>query len=549
MQNIGLLLSLLVLLFIPAFSQNGSPEEKFNVTWGIPYELPKKYDDLGYIGNMEDGILQICMKKNKEILIQRFNMDKLRATSQLHMDISKIPDRFVPDLFTRYNENFYMFYSTWDKEREKEQLFVDKIDINSGNFADEPEMLIEANKLAGDLIATGFYKFATANKYEFHFSIDTSILLVTYRKYPRVKDDSKNKDVLGFYVFDKDFNQIWGDEFRMPYTEKMMNNTDYMVDSKGNAYLLSKVYEGKRTEREGDNPNYHFEILKFGKGYEDPKQIKIDLEDKFINDLYITEGATGDLVCVGLYRTVYKSSTKAIHGFYNTDGAFMVRLNDDQEVADMKEDYYEIPSEILTEFEKSKTQNKVERKDKKGEAEASSITLRKVLMKDDGSFVIVGEEYSIVEKTHRSSDGSTSSYLKYYYGDIYVMRIGTDSKIAWVRKIPKNQEGKRGRGGMSFKYYWDNDVNYFLYLDNIKNLSLTPNKVPARHLDGAGGYFTVCKLDIEGNMTKGKLFNLRTDGLEIWPADLDLIAPNVLMGRALNEKSKESKMMKIEFEP
>ena len=546
MKNRGLILSILLLLVIPAFSQKDSPADKFKVVLGSPYELPKKYDDMGYIGNLEDGILQICVKQSKEVLIQRFNLDRLSATNQLKIDLSEKPDRFIPDLFSRYNGNFYMFYSTWDKAREKEQLFADKIDITNGTFAEDPKMLIEANKIAGELVATGFYKFSTANKYEFQFSIDTSILLVTYRKYTKIKDDSKNKDVLGFHVFDKDLNKLWGDEFRMPYTEKMMDNTDFSVDSKGNAYLLSKVYEGKRTEKKDDNPNYHYEILKFGKDYTEPKQIKINLDDKFINDLYLTESFSGDMVCAGFYRTVYKSSNKSVFDFKNTDGAFMVKINEMDEITNIQKGYYELPTEIIREFEKTSTQNKIDKKDKKDEAEASSLTLRKILIGDDGSYVIVGEEYLVIQKSNRSSDGSTNYYYKYLYGDIYVMKIGTDGEMAWVKKIPKNQEGKRGRGGMSFKYFWYNGDNYFLYLDNIKNLNLTPDKVPARHLDGAGGYFTVCKLDKDGNMTKGKLFNLRKDGLQIWPSELSLLSPNVLVGRAV--KDKQSKMMKIDFE-
>jgi len=547
MKNRGLFLSLLLLFSLRLFSQINNPEDDFEVSWGLPYDLPKKYNDLGYIGNMVDGILQICLKKNKEILIQRFDLDKFKATNQIHMDISKMPDRFVPDLFTRYNGNFYMFYSTWDKAREKEQLFVDEIDITSGTFADDPILLIEANKIVGDLVSTGFYKFSTANKYDFHFSIDTSVMLVTYRKPPRTRDDSKNRDRLGFFVFDKDLNLFWGDEFRMPYTEKMMDNTDFMVDSKGNAYLLCKVYEGRRTERDEDNPNYHYEILKFGKDYTEPKQIVINLDDKFINDLYISEDLSGGLICAGYYRTVYKSSNKGMYGFYNTDGAFIVKINENDEVSNVQKGYYELPADIISQYEKQRTQNKIDKKDKKDEAEASSLKLRKILIHENGSYTLVGEEYLIIMKTTTSSDGKMRTTYKYFYGDIYVMKIDEDGELAWVRKIPKNQEGKKGRGGMSYKHFWYNDNNYFLYLDNIKNLHLTLDKVPYKHLDDAGGYFMVSKIDKDGTVSKGKLFNLRKDGLEIWPADIDLIAPDVMVGRALNEKSKQSKMMKIEF--
>jgi hypothetical protein len=58
--------------------------------------------------------------------------------------------------------------------------------------------------------------------------------------YTDVKNDAVSRDVIGFYMFDKDLNKVWGNEVRMPYTEEMMDNIDYTVTSKGEAYLLCR---------------------------------------------------------------------------------------------------------------------------------------------------------------------------------------------------------------------------------------------------------------------------------------------------------------------
>jgi hypothetical protein len=542
MKNRGLLI---VLMFLPlmGFVQTAGPTDEFSVKWGTPHEFSKKYNDLGYVGNMKDGILQISLNRKADVLIQRFSTDKLSPTNLLSLDIGHMPDHFVPDLFTWFGNYFYMFYSTWDKEAQEEHLFADKINLESGTFADDPQELIVADKIAGATIATGFYKFSTANKYQFNFSIDSSKLLVSYRKQTDIKDDSKSHDKLGFFVFDRDLKLIWGNEFRMPYTEKMMDNNDFAVDSKGTAYLLSKVYKGSRVEKAGDEPNYHYEVMKFGQGYEEPKQIKIKLDDKFINDLYLTENFAGEMVCAGFYRTVFKSSNISALRQLNSDGAFIVKIDHNDSLYNVQKGYYEFPTEILREFEKTSAQNKIDRQEKKDEAEAPGVYLRKVFLADDGSYIFVGEQYLVIMKTVTTGN-SVNTYYKYLYGDIYVMKIGADGEMAWARKIPKNQEGKLGQGGMSFKYYWHDGESYFFYLDNLKNLNLAPDKAPYKHMDGAGGYLTVCKLDKDGNMTKGKLFNVRDDDLTICPANLDWISPTVLIGRAAN--NNQSKLMKIE---
>ncbi len=545
MKNRGLLLSILSLLFLTAFTQENDPAKRFNVAWGSPFEFQKKYEDLGFYSNMKDGIIQVSIKQTKDVLIQRFDIDKLRQSSEFNIDLSKMPDHFTPDLFCMLKGNFYMFYSTWDKAKEKEHLFADKIDLVKGRFAEDPQTLIEADKISGDLIATGFYKFSTANKYTFNFSLDSSKLLVSYRKYSAIKNDAAHKDDLGFFVFDDDLNLLWGNEYRMPHTEKMMDNTDYAVDSKGNAYLLCKVYEGKRTEKKGSNPNYHFEILKFVKDSTEAKRIKISFEDKFINDIYLTENTSGEMVCAGYYRSLFKSVNKSTFYSKNVDGVFIARIDDEGEIRGIQKGYYEFPADIVKEFEKRSTQNKIEKKNKKGEAEVPSLELRSLVIGSDGSYVVTGEEFLIQEIIYTSSNGSPRVSITYIYGDIYVMKIGADGEMAWTRKIPKVQFGSESPGGLSFKHFDLNGDNYYFYLDNIKNLKLKPYVPPAKHVDGAGGFFTVCKIDKEGNMTKGNLFDLRQKKVTIWPTGLSRLSPMVMIGRGVSDK--KSKLMKVEF--
>lgn len=537
---------MLALWYLPflGYGQNGSPADEFKVVMGPLHEFPKKCEDLGYLGNMKEGILQISLDRKANILIQRFSTDKLAPTGLVRIDISEMPDRFVPDQFTWFGGNLYMFYSTWDKDAGKEHLFADRISLGDGKFANQPIGLIEADKIAGTLAATGFYKFATANKYRFDFSVDSSKMLVSYRKYTDIKDDAKSKDVLGFFVFDQDLKLIWGDEFRMPYTEKIMDNDDFAVDSKGTAYLLSKVYEGKRAEKAGDEPNYHYEILKFGQGFTELKQIKIRLDDKFINDIYLAENMQGEMICGGFYRTVFKSVSKGIIHGLNVDGAFLVKIDQNDSLYKLQKGYYEFPSEILSEFEKRSTANAVERKDKKDEAEVPSVYLRNFLVADDGSYVFVGEEYLIEERTMPSSDGSSTKYFKYVFGDIYAMKIGVNGEMAWAKKIPKSQEGKLGLGSMSYKLFYCKGDYYFFYIDNIKNLNLAPDKVPYRYLDQAAGLLMVSKIDEKGEVTKGKLSAVKAGDMMIKPAELDWFSDSVILGRTFNKSS--SKLVKIE---
>jgi hypothetical protein len=545
MKNL-LLFVISILLSYPSFSQKKNPAEEFKVSWGTPYEIPKKYEDLGYLSNLEDGILQISVKLTTDVIIQRFDLKKLSPTNRLTIDLSKKPGHFIPDMFTDFNGQFYMIYSTWDKEAEREHLFADKIDLKKGAFAENPKELINAKKIAGDLIATGFYKFSTAGKYKFHFSIDSSYMLVTYRMYTDVKNDAVSKDVIGFYMFDKDLNKVWSNEVRMPYTEEMMDNIDYTVTSKGEAYLLCKVYEGKRVEKRKDNPNYHFEVMKFGPGGSEAKPIRIRLADKFINDMILSEGFGGEIICAGYYKSDFKTTGGNANKYIHTDGCVLATIDQNDSVLMVSKGFYEFPAETIKAFERQSDQNKVDKKDEKDKAEAPSLYLRNVLISNDGSITFIGEQYRYVISTSTSATGSVSTHERWYYGDIFVMKIGPDGNMAWVTKIPKNQQGAKGRRGMSFKHYWHAGNDYFFYLDNIKNMNLQPTAVPAVHMDGAGGFLTVCKIDKDGNISKGNLMNLKDEELQVWPADLDMISDKLILGRGFD--GSRSKMLKIEMQ-
>ena len=534
MKNLFLSLVFIVLIF-PSYAQTKNPATEFKVNWGTPYEIPKKYEDLGYLSNMQDGILQICVKMNHDVIFQRFDLKKLSPTRRITVDLSDREDHFVPDLFTDFNGEFYMIYSTWDKEAEREHLFADKIDMTNGSFANNPKELIKAKKIAG-VMGEGFYKFSTTGKYKFHFSMDSSFMLVTYRLYTDVKNDAVSRDVIGFYMFDKDLNKVWGNEVRMPYTEEMMDNIDYTVTSNGEAYLLCKVYQGKRVEKKNENPNYHYEV----------KPIRIKLGDKFINNMILAEGFGGEIICAGYYKSDYKTSGGTGNKYLHTDGCVIAKIDEHDSVLTVSKGFYEFPAEIIKAFEKQSDKNKVDKQNEKDKAEAPGLFLRNVVISNDGSITFVGEQFRYVVYTTTSSSGSVSTHERWYYGDIFVMKIGPDGEMAWVKKIPKNQQGAQGRRGMSFKYYWYAGNDYFFYLDNIKNMNLQPTDVPAVHMDGAGGYLTVCKIDKDGNISKGSLMNLKDEEMRLWPADMERISDNILLGRGVD--GSRSKMLKIEMQ-
>jgi hypothetical protein len=118
-----------------------------------------------------------------------------------------------------------------------------------------------------------------------------------------------------------------------------------------------------------------------------------------------------------------------------------------------------------------------------------------------------------------------------------------------MKKLPKRQQGTAGQGGMSYRYLSGAGSHYFLFLDNEKNLNLPKDELPARHMDGAGGFLMCYKLnDKTGEVKKTQILDTR----DVEGMALHQFKPSRMLGTALNtlvfeayKKKKEDVLVKV----
>jgi hypothetical protein len=443
----------------------------------------------------------------KEILIQKFDSDKPAFIKE------KLYEKFFPKNYSvedilELNGKYYFFYSSWDGDNDKEQLFYNEIDFDKGEFSETSKLLFQVDgKIAGtSVIGSMGFSMSIQDKFDFFQSQDKKNVLIQYRKRPEVKRDTKSFDILGLYAFDGSLNKISGGEVTMPYTERRMNNLDYQLDNKGNLYLLTKVFHDDSNDdkknRKDTEANYHIEMFVIKSGSNKIEISKFDNKDKFINKLWLFDTGKDYLICGGFY-----SNGKG--DFDDCDGIIAFKIKPDGTIYDKT--FHEIPLEVLNQYESEKTKKKNEKKERKGDdAKFSDLELIDLAVNEDGSIVLVGEQYFVVTHTSYSPQGGTRTTYMYHYCDMLVSKINADGKLGWMKKIPKNQVGAAGKGGMSYKYFNTNGNHYFVFLDNVKNIDLPLDKAPARHSDGQGGYLTSVKIsDSDGVLTKGSILNSR----------------------------------------
>jgi len=377
----------------------------------------------------------------------------------------------------------------------------------------------------------GTYKLKVS-KYQYNYDANNSRFLVSYRIKPEEKDDKKNVDKIGIFVFDENMNKLWGNEFTMPYTEAIMDNSDFSVDGKGNAYLLSKVYDSdkrKEKDKETGKAAYHYEVLKFTKDSKEIINTKIEIGDYFIREALLVENSLHEMVIACTYS---KKSVGA-----GTDGIFLALMGQDGKITKYKNGYYEFPVEEMIKFESEREKRRIE---KKKDYEAPFLSVRNIVVNPDGSLFLGLEQNYIVETstTYANNPYKNNSTSSYYYEDIIAVKIGSKGNFEWIRKIPKRQRGDNsgGMGTMSYKMVADASGYYFLYLDNKDNLNLTADQEPKLHLDGYGGQVVVARLDNAGAVTKELVFDTREEEVKIFPSQFRRINGNQFIGRAKMKK-------------
>lgn len=501
------LIQLYLLLLVAAVAQAG--EIKVKATWGPEYFAPKRHQPVVFLGNLKTGFIQISHQQGKMLTIQSFS-PALGLKGEKEIDLKTLPKDYDLLECLKWNEKYYLFYSTWEKKEAKERLYVQEISVDKGSLVSSAKELIACDQLNGDVSVTGFYRWHTGNKFKLQLSGDSSTLGIFVNYRPQDKAEAKANSQYGFWVFDNNFKTVWKQtQVSMPYSPVKMDIEDYTTDKQGNFLFLASVYNNETRKQIVDNaPNFHFEILKFGADSKKPAIVPLNLSDKYVSQIALFQDLQGRLVCSGYYAVPDKKGKLRADGA-NVDGAFVLRLNDaGDKFENIHKGFYELPDEILKQFEGERAKKKMEKKEEKGEESTEqNLKLRRIIFDEDGSLMLIGEQSYYVTYSYYTGKSWVTRTV-YYRNDIFAQRIGAGGELLWTKKIPKAQNGGSTMG-FSFRVTKHQDSYYFLFMDNAKNSNLTSDQAPAAFGGGYNGVLSCVKLNASGNMSKTVLFDCK----------------------------------------
>src|SRR3954462_10938859 len=203
----------------------------------LPFESPKGHKVMEPIGYGKDGIIQVNAKGVESFSFQKFSSDLKFEKENTVSTEGKIREDNYYERFISTKNKTYLFTREVKKEAKTEGIAAIEFQPQNLDFVGKSTSLfqstdkVKTTRKAG--VAISFWSIGGTVNYDFVLSEDKTKFMYDYTLVPKEKKDKINKDIIGLYAFDENLNKLWGGEYKMPYTEAIMDNLGYTLSDDG----------------------------------------------------------------------------------------------------------------------------------------------------------------------------------------------------------------------------------------------------------------------------------------------------------------------------
>jgi hypothetical protein len=337
-------------------------------------------------------------------------------------------------------------------------------------------------------------------------SADSSALFFYHTEYD---DKSGNERLVCRLVDGADFKELFFKSIDVPYKKEQVNIINGISDVEGNFFVLLKINaleKGLFFKEKYSSSYLLLSIAADGK----VREYDLSLGTKSISEILLKRSGDGNILVAGFYSNLAKSED-------DVAGSFYIRI--DGKSGD-------ISSKGVKDFDKDflslfMSQNKVD----KGR-ELYKYKLNDFILRDDQGAILIAEQtYEDVICFYDMRTGLQTCNTHYYYNDIIIININPDGTVAWVRKVPKQQETINDDGLFSsYLMYKRNHTIYLLFNDDIRNF--TQQSMPFGTFDAEPYNMTaphkaqvaMVTIDSTGNVVKKPFFSSKDNKIIIRPS-------------------------------
>ena len=449
-----ILLFIFILIIQVLFSQGKLPAD--NIEVGEPHGVViSKYSRYYYY---ENYILSVKFYR-KEITLQTFDSKSLK---QIKKEVFKgFPKEVVIEEIMRVKGKLVLFYSFYNEETDKESLYSRGINVEECSFEEEGRLIFEEEGNVDPIINTQ----QEVDNFNITISENQNKLFIQYK----IKSKKEELIKIGFKVFDLNFKIEAEKTVELPYIESKIFNTDLILDSLGNTYILSFVSRGKSSNT-SLQINYDVELFRIDgeTGRLDQTRLKLD-STECINSMKFFKLNNKEIVCAGYSSIIGKNDKKN-----QTSGVFVIYDLHKNPISKV----YPIPLNIVNQnVKQAKINTNKSLQIRYGRYYRPTIDFlvpEMLHLCNDGSILIVGEQQKPIIRNY----ATVGTGYHMLYEDVLFTKINQDGTLSWMKKLAKRQETTNRikfdgleKRGMSFKHVKGANHLYLLYSDHIKNLN------------------------------------------------------------------------------
>jgi len=488
MKPLALKAFFVAFIFCIPFSNSNAqePTRKVSIVEGEESTPEGRSTISGIVGRDETGIY-VLRTTTKSMLNSYYSLDhynrEMDRTHSVKIDQGSGKKRVNFEWVGQIGDNVYLFTNYLIRKEKRRVLYAQKIDRGS--------LLPKGERKEVSSIPITSKIMSNRGGFFFEYSQDSSHIAI-FQSHPYQKGVPER---VIYSVFNDRFEKVFDKDVELPFEEEKFSIQNYLLTNNGELNLIGAEYPERRTSkqlrREG-KPNFFYKVVTI------PKRggittFDVNLPDKFITDLKVLPKGDNRLVGAGFYSD---------QGTWSIKGTFFMLMNlKTKEVEKISKKEFSL--DFITANFSEKAVKKTEKKAKKGkQIEMYEYDLDHLIIRPDGSTVLIGEQYYIrvVTTTRTTPNGgtTTTSTYHYYYNDIIVVNIDARGDIAWMEKIPKRQHSINDGGYFSsYALMQTPERLYFVFNDNPKNLR--PNDEGKYYNFKLGKESTVVLVSMENN--------------------------------------------------
>lgn len=514
-----------------------SSDVKYDVS--PPYELVKNLD-FEFFSNKELGISVGYKINYGEVKIQSYDTESMKVIASNKLE------HFILNL-AWVKDKLYGFYEFRASKKSTPYIYAREIDYKTCQFKGKEIKLFSAHKMIYETIPL----VRTADVFV-EQSEDKSKTLVYALHIGSTSNGSISSTYVSLITLNQDFEKISAHKYKMPDSEQQIEDRIFRIDNAGNPYMIYKVYNDKITKEKRfkqwkEVDNYKVILFKFDLDEKDFSKVEIPFEESFLaRSFSLFQGKNNELIIAGYYNI--NRDPKGVPKNQNMEGGFLISVSVDLEVSPIIK--YSISQEYIfkhTEFWKDFISKKTI---KKAPTELQNLVVSDLIIGEDNSITIIGEQRHNYTYTTDRTTGGEFSREYYYYDNLLISKLDKDGTLDWMTKVPKKLKGPICMNTPGYIHTKVNDHHYFFIQDDRDNTTtLDDHQEIIRERMEHHGNFCLFKVNSNtGKLSKHvifdmmdvkgvKTYNLRMDRL-MWYSDNEFILE-------CYKKKKEDVMIKV----